>query len=449
MNGGRILGQYPDDLTEKGPLNIGRGRFIPTTSWDTIMNSVAEWAGVTGEKKLSKVLPNREKFQLYENGEMFPPPPPSPLTMQPSSYPTEFRSPNPTSLPSKTRPTKSPTKNQSGSSSPSKDRFTTKSPSRSPSPSTSNLWFIGKASIVMNINEGVPQMEFSHTVGTGADDVRVSVYMDDCETQLSQNDPVTVAPTGTVLVSGLAKYVINLDTTNISNSVVVNNDRLQLCAKLELLDGPSGLSVTFRKTRVEFDFDLSVGYFQVAYSIEELDVDNFDLGDLSFYQSRACQCQTSFDCDKSPTILDQNEKFGVCVYASSSGVEFVNFDLTVRSDNGGFEYSPISLDPNTNDQVLHLGTQITTNGVVTKVTAPLVTGLFESNSDQITVSGSGQLRFADQSESALKQNAEVRRYEVSILLKTKLEEETSLFASIISFFSVIFETIAQMFLIVF
>lgn len=59
VNGGKVLGKYPSDLTEKGPLNIGRGRFIPTTSWDALWNGIARWMGVTKESDLDYCLPNR------------------------------------------------------------------------------------------------------------------------------------------------------------------------------------------------------------------------------------------------------------------------------------------------------------------------------------------------------------------------------------------------------
>jgi len=61
VKGGRVLGQYPDDITPEGPLNIGRGRIIPTTSWDAIWNGVAQWMGVETESELDYCLPNRIK----------------------------------------------------------------------------------------------------------------------------------------------------------------------------------------------------------------------------------------------------------------------------------------------------------------------------------------------------------------------------------------------------
>jgi uncharacterized protein (DUF1501 family) len=70
IDGGRILGKYPDDLTEDSRLNSsrnGRVRFIPTTSWDAILNGITGWfadgfdnveAELT-EDDLDSVLPNR------------------------------------------------------------------------------------------------------------------------------------------------------------------------------------------------------------------------------------------------------------------------------------------------------------------------------------------------------------------------------------------------------
>jgi hypothetical protein len=36
VEGGQILGSYPDNLTDDGELSVGRCRMIPTTSWDAV-----------------------------------------------------------------------------------------------------------------------------------------------------------------------------------------------------------------------------------------------------------------------------------------------------------------------------------------------------------------------------------------------------------------------------
>ena len=44
VNGSRVLGQYPWDLEDE--VNVGRGRLIPTTSWEALWHSVCQWFGV-------------------------------------------------------------------------------------------------------------------------------------------------------------------------------------------------------------------------------------------------------------------------------------------------------------------------------------------------------------------------------------------------------------------
>ena len=61
VNGGKIHGAYPDDLTDSSPLNIGRGRLIPTTPWEGLWQPVSQWFGVEPEDA-SKVLPNLGNF---------------------------------------------------------------------------------------------------------------------------------------------------------------------------------------------------------------------------------------------------------------------------------------------------------------------------------------------------------------------------------------------------
>jgi uncharacterized protein (DUF1501 family)/uncharacterized protein (DUF1800 family) len=60
LKGGRVHGRYPDNITADSPLNLGRGRIMPTTSWDSIWNSVSEWMGAETEEELDYCLPNRK-----------------------------------------------------------------------------------------------------------------------------------------------------------------------------------------------------------------------------------------------------------------------------------------------------------------------------------------------------------------------------------------------------
>ena len=81
VKGGRILGQYPSDLTPSGQLVDGRGRLVPTTSWDAVWNGVLEWIGVEDQKDLDYCLPNAKNtinavegagnFPLFRRNDLF------------------------------------------------------------------------------------------------------------------------------------------------------------------------------------------------------------------------------------------------------------------------------------------------------------------------------------------------------------------------------------------
>lgn len=72
VDGGRMHGDYPSDITLSSPLNIGRGRLIPTMSWESIFNSVLQWIDVPDDQ-LDYCLPNRMESgsQLLKKGDVF------------------------------------------------------------------------------------------------------------------------------------------------------------------------------------------------------------------------------------------------------------------------------------------------------------------------------------------------------------------------------------------
>ena len=60
LNGGQIFGDYPS-LALNGPLELGGGVLLPTTSTDQYFAELAKWFGV-GDSELSLVFPNLENF---------------------------------------------------------------------------------------------------------------------------------------------------------------------------------------------------------------------------------------------------------------------------------------------------------------------------------------------------------------------------------------------------
>mmetsp|Transcript_34397 Transcript_34397/g.94802 ORF Transcript_34397/g.94802 Transcript_34397/m.94802 type:complete len:1606 (+) Transcript_34397:291-5108(+) len=62
VDGGRIFGEFPSDLTDDSPINVGRGRFIPQLGWEGVWHGLAQWFGVEGDVDMDYVLPNRRNF---------------------------------------------------------------------------------------------------------------------------------------------------------------------------------------------------------------------------------------------------------------------------------------------------------------------------------------------------------------------------------------------------
>jgi len=107
VKGKQVLGTYPDNLSDDGPLTLSRGRLIPSTPWDTVFSGLASWLGVLDNEMLS-VCPNLNNFNssfLIDAEDMFdevvtPTTPfPTPLSTK-TSEPTAFSSLNPSASPS-------------------------------------------------------------------------------------------------------------------------------------------------------------------------------------------------------------------------------------------------------------------------------------------------------------------------------------------------------------
>jgi uncharacterized protein (DUF1501 family) len=60
--GGKVYGNYPTSLAANGPLDLGRGRLIPTTSVDVYNAEFARWFGVQNNSQLTDILPNIRNF---------------------------------------------------------------------------------------------------------------------------------------------------------------------------------------------------------------------------------------------------------------------------------------------------------------------------------------------------------------------------------------------------
>ena len=71
--GGKILGEYPRSFDDSDPTNIGRGRLIPSRSWDSLWYGITQWFGITAQADVDYVLPNSQNFacDLFADSELY------------------------------------------------------------------------------------------------------------------------------------------------------------------------------------------------------------------------------------------------------------------------------------------------------------------------------------------------------------------------------------------
>ena len=67
VKGGEVYGGYPDLLLD-GPLDVGRGRLIPTTSVDEYFAELAYWFGIS-KSQLNLILPHINRFVDLTSGD--------------------------------------------------------------------------------------------------------------------------------------------------------------------------------------------------------------------------------------------------------------------------------------------------------------------------------------------------------------------------------------------
>ena len=73
VKGGQILGEYPRSFGDADPTNIGRGRVMPTTSWEALWYGVNQWFGIDLPSDIESVIPNSRNFgcNLYADSDLF------------------------------------------------------------------------------------------------------------------------------------------------------------------------------------------------------------------------------------------------------------------------------------------------------------------------------------------------------------------------------------------
>lgn len=105
VKGGHVLGHYPDRLDNSDLHMLSRGRFVPTTPWESIWHGVGEWMGVA-EYSMEQLFPNMKNFPaetMFTQRQLF-----TGKYEDPAPKPTTDPTPEPTHEPT-VEPTHAPT----------------------------------------------------------------------------------------------------------------------------------------------------------------------------------------------------------------------------------------------------------------------------------------------------------------------------------------------------
>ena len=66
VQGGQLYGHFPEQI-EDNPLDVGRGRYLPSTAVDAMYAELSRWMGVPPDA-LNTVLPNWRNFEGSAQG---------------------------------------------------------------------------------------------------------------------------------------------------------------------------------------------------------------------------------------------------------------------------------------------------------------------------------------------------------------------------------------------
>jgi len=241
-----------------------------------------------------------------------------------------------------------------------------------------------------------------HDVSPGAGGIEVTLYQYDCDTPVASDDAVYIVDSLTSLGDDdVAEYVVEFDKANIGSSeLLVGSDELNFCVTVGLQDAGTGSILVYRSSKLKLTFDLSYALFFLE--VTGAPADYHDLEDVALFQMNACVCSVLFTCDTEPPLLQENTFVSVCLWPSSPGVQFVDFNMDIEGN--GYSYSPIAIENGA--QVTDGFTALQSQGDMWRVTTKLLPGLFVAESSLAEISGGGYLEFVTSKDVMLKDEKE-------------------------------------------
>jgi len=258
---------------------------------------------------------------------------------------------------------------------------------------------INEPSVIFKDESGNFIVDVTYTVGRTVDGLVLTLYQADCSTTAhvsnvisSNNEDDDLKKTILVEQSKFADSpLVELSS---SDNVGKSQGSLKFCVNAEVWS--SGTSVSFRKTKINLDFDLTINSFTVTSN----DIGANEIQDTTTtvdvkYDVDAFRClPTSFEKIVSPGPLLQNDVIGICLEPnddSKATVDISNIEMNFVQDGSGGKYSVAKYGSGGPEPSGNLSA-ISRSDQRWKVVARVVTALF-SGGLSFNVTGNAYLEF--------------------------------------------------------
>jgi len=208
----------------------------------------------------------------------------------------------------------------------------------------------------------------------------------------------------TALVGNVVSTTFQVDRFALENSMLtlgINNSekstagKLRFCLKAEIVI--RAMSLNFRESNIELDYDLSSNSFSITENqIEKESIVTFSESATNIYSIQACRCGTnSYEClseSERRQTLNQDSFVNICVQPNSTDVQISQLSMHFLHDN----LSQVKFETVTNSTGVPGQSIIRGSGIMSepfKITSRLISGLFDNGATRFKIEGIAYLRF--------------------------------------------------------
>jgi len=248
----------------------------------------------------------------------------------------------------------------------------------------------------------------------------VALYTENCETELTSIDPVSVSDydesNGTGYIN--STYTVNINFTKInSQSSIVTIDaetqtptNAKFCINTRTLvsnvAGENDIVVSDMKTNVNITID-SVKDFSFTADLVSNVIGDSIVQDLDIGNIIPCQCSVSGICldPGSQVPLKNLETLHLCFSPSANEVVMSNLALSLSTEDKSFSFEAVSFEsdgPDANDNFVTIDSS---NPQITQVSVLMIYEFFDNDNTGIVADGTAYLEFATSSLAVKRSNA--------------------------------------------